>query len=92
MDFSKAKGSKTLKAVAEKSASVGGLVVTQVDIESLVDNPDNEYLFGMKILSIPQEVLKIMDLWVPLMYTRWSPGSTKYIPDISGDMLLRELV
>lgn len=48
MDFSKAKGSKTLKAVAEKSASVGGLVVTQVDIANLIDNPDNEYLFGMK--------------------------------------------
>ncbi len=61
MDFSKAKGSKTLKAVAEKSASVGGLVVTQVDIESLVDNPDNEYLFGMKEEDIEHTARGIKD-------------------------------
>ncbi len=61
MDFSKAKGSKTLKAVAEKSASVGGLVVTQVDIENLVDNPDNEYLFGMKEEDIEHTARGIKD-------------------------------
>lgn len=61
MDFSKAKGSKTLKAVAEKSASVGGLVVTQVDIDSLVDNPDNEFLFGMKEEDIEHTARGIKD-------------------------------
>lgn len=61
MDFSKAKGSKTLKAVAEKSASVGGLVVTQVDIKNLVDNPDNEYLFGMKEEDIEHTARGIKD-------------------------------
>lgn len=61
MDFSKAKGSKTLKAVAEKSASVGGLVVTQVDISKLMDNPDNEYLFGMKEEDIEHTARGIKD-------------------------------
>lgn len=61
MDFSKAKGSKTLKEVAEKASSVGGLVVTQVDIANLVDNPDNEYLFGMKEDDIEHTARGITD-------------------------------
>lgn len=49
IDFGKAKGSKTLKDVATKSNMMSNAtMVVMIEMEKLLDNPDNEYLFGMK--------------------------------------------
>ena len=50
MDFSKAKGSNLLKNVALKNQDMDSrtdLLIRELPCEQLLDNPQNEYLFGM---------------------------------------------
>lgn len=49
MDFGKARGSQLLKDVALKNQAMSNaLVVRDLDIDQIADNPDNAFLFGME--------------------------------------------